>query len=35
MGQSRMRIGRLKTELINEEIYLEWMKQQPEDWRDE
>jgi hypothetical protein len=35
VGQSRMRIGQLKQQVIDEELYLAWLEQQPEDWKDE
>jgi hypothetical protein len=35
MGQSRMKIGALKGQIHDEELYLAWLEQQPEDWKDE
>ena len=35
MGQSKMKIGQLKTQINDEEMYLAWLEQQSDDWKDD
>jgi hypothetical protein len=35
MGQSRLKIAQLKEQIADEEQYMAWLEDQPEDWKDE